>query len=185
MIKLLKVFLKISVICLFFVPCSAAENEIVVSADGKGDVKTVMEAIAKVPENNKKRVIIRIKPGVYDEQIRIPASKPYISLIGENAETTRLQFNISNKVAGSTSAAYAFYVGGHDFYAENLTFENTFGLGSQAVAVVAEADRLIFKKCRFIGWQDTLYAKGGRQFYQDCYIEGHVDFIFGQASAVF
>jgi PelA/Pel-15E family pectate lyase len=185
MIKPLKVFLKIFVICLLFVPCSAADNEIVVSADGKGDVKTVMEAVAKVPENNKKRVIIRVKPGVYDEQIRIPASKPYISLIGENAETTRLQFNISNKVAGSTSAAYAFYVGGHDFYAENLTFENTFGSGSQAVAVVAEADRLVFKKCRFIGWQDTLYAKGGRQFYQDCYIEGHVDFIFGQASAVF
>lgn len=164
---------------------SAEKYNLVVASDGSGDVKTVMEAIAKVPENNKKRFTIFIKVGVYDEQIRIPVNKPFISLIGENAETTKLQYKISNKMAGSTSAAYAFYVGGHSFTAENLTFENTFGLGSQAVAVVAEADRLVFKNCRFLGWQDTLYAKGGRQLYKDCYIEGSVDFIFGQASAVF
>lgn len=171
--------------CLFQTAFAQAKYNLTVSSDGKGDVKTVMEAIAKVPENNKKRFTIFIKPGVYDEQIRIPANKPFISLIGEDVKTTRLQFNLSNKVAGSTSGAYAFYVGGHDFIAENLTFENTFGVGSQAVAVVAEADRIVFKKSRFIGWQDTLYAKGGRQFYKDCYIEGSVDFIFGQASAAF
>jgi PelA/Pel-15E family pectate lyase len=96
-----------------------------------------------------------------------------------------LSFNLSNKDAGSTSASYATYIGGHDFYAENITFENSFGQGSQAVAVLVEADRAVFKKCRFLGWQDTLYAKNGRQFYKDCYIEGHVDYIFGQAAAVF
>ncbi len=163
----------------------AEKYDLIVSADGTGAVKTISEAIARVPENNRKRFTILIKPGTYDEQIRIPANKPYISLIGEDAKTTKLQFKISNKMAGSTSAAFAFYVGGHSFTAENLTFENTFGPGSQAVAVVAEADRIVFKNSRFIGWQDTLYAKGGRQLYQDCYIEGHVDFIFGQASAVF
>lgn len=159
--------------------------DVTVAPDGSGDVKTVNEAVAKVPENNKKRFVIAIKKGVYDEQIRIPANKPYVSLIGESAENTKLTFNISNKIAGSTSAAYAFYVAGHDFYAENITFENSFGQGSQAVAVLTEADRLIFKNCRFLGWQDTLYAKNGRQYFDNCYIEGHVDFIFGQAAAVF
>jgi PelA/Pel-15E family pectate lyase len=159
--------------------------DVTVAADGSGQVKTVLEAIEKVPENNKKRFVIFIKPGVYREQIRIPANKPYISLIGEKAETTKLTFNLSNKDAGSTSASYSFYVGGHDFYAENLSFENSFGQGSQAVAVLTEADRLVFKNCRFLGWQDTLYAKNGRQYFENCYIEGHVDFIFGQAAAVF
>ena len=42
-----------------------------------------------------------------------------------------------------------------------------------------------FKNCRFLGWQDTLYAAAGRQYYKDCYIEGHVDFVFGNATAVF
>ena len=96
-----------------------------------------------------------------------------------------LTFSISNKEAGSTSAAYATYIGGHDFHAENITFENSFGTGSQAVAILVEADRAVFRKCRFLGWQDTLYAKNGRQYYKDSYIEGHVDFIFGQAAAVF
>jgi PelA/Pel-15E family pectate lyase len=158
---------------------------IVVATDGSGDVKTVQEAIDRVPENNKKRFVIFIKQGVYKEQIKVPANKPYISFIGEKAESAKLTFNLTNRDTGSTSASYSAYIGGHDFYAENITFENSFGTGSQAVAVLVEADRIIFKNCRFLGWQDTLYAKGGRQFYQNCYIEGHVDFIFGQATAVF
>lgn len=163
----------------------AQKADLTVAADGSGDFKTVQEAIDKVPENNKKRFTILIKPGVYQEQVKIPATKPYISLIGEKAETTKITFKISNKEAGSTSAAFAFYVAGHDFYAENLTFENSFGLGSQAVAVVSDADRAIFSKCRFLAWQDTLYTRRGRQYFKDSYIEGSVDFIFGQATAVF
>ncbi len=170
----------------------AKKADLTVAADGSGDVRTVSEAIGRVPENNQKRFVIFIKKGVYDEQIRIPASKPFISFIGESAETTKLRFDINNKRAGTTSAAYAFYIGGHDFHAENLTFENSFDYkanqaqgGTQAVAVLSEADRLVFKNCKFLGWQDTLYAKNGRQYFENCYIEGHVDFIFGQASAVF
>lgn len=162
-----------------------AACNITVAADGSGDVKTVNAALDKVPEGNKSRCTIKIKPGTYDEQIRVPASKPYVSFIGEDAAKTILTFKISNKEAGSTSAAYATYIGGHDFHAENVTFENSFGQGSQAVAVLVEADRAVFKNCRFLGWQDTLYAKNGRQYYRDSYIEGHVDYIFGQAAAVF
>lgn len=164
---------------------AAFAANLVVAADGTGDVKSVQAAIDRVPENNSRRFTIEIKPGTYKEQLRVPANKPYISLIGTDATNTLVTFSISNKEAGSTSAAYAVYIGGHSFVAENLTFENSFGVGSQAVAVLVEADRAVFNKCRFIGWQDTLYAKNGRQYYKDCYIEGHVDYIFGQAAAVF
>ncbi len=190
----MKFFLLIKLIVIFgfFANSAKANFDLTVAADGSGTVKTVSEAIAKVPENNKKRFTIFIKKGVYDEQIRIPANKPYISFIGESAENTILKFDLNNKRAGTTSAAYATYIGGHDFHAENLTFENSFDFkanigkgGSQAVAVLSEADRLIFKNCKFLGWQDTLYAKNGRQYFENCYIEGNVDFIFGQASAVF
>ena len=163
----------------------AARADIVVAADGSGDVRSVQAAVDKVPENNRTRIIIRIKPGIYTEQVRVPANKPFISFIGEAADKTKITFSLSNKEAGSTSAAYAVYIGGHDFQAENITFENSFGIGSQAVAILVEADRTVFRNCRFLGWQDTLYAKNGRQYYRNCYIEGHVDYIFGQASAVF
>ncbi len=168
---------------------SAFATDVIVAADGTGNFRSVQEAIDKVPADNKKRFVITIKPGVYDEQVRVPANKPYVSFIGTDAARTVLRFKISSKDAGSTSAAYATYIGGHDFYAENITFENSFGrpseAGGQAVAILVEADRSIFKKCRFLGWQDTLYAKGGRQYYVESYIEGTVDYIFGQAAAVF
>ncbi|HUR98465.1 MAG TPA: pectinesterase family protein, partial [Pyrinomonadaceae bacterium] len=167
------------------VAVGAARADIVVAADGSGNARTVQEAVDKVPANNKHRVVIRIRPGTYVEQVRVPVDKPFISFVGESADRTKITFSLSNKAAGSTSASYSVYIGGHDFRAENISFENSFGKGSQAVAVLVEADRAVFKKCRFLGWQDTLYAKNGRQYYEDCYIEGAVDYIFGQAAAVF
>ena len=86
---------------------NAQKPDITVAADGTGTFKTVQEAINKVPENNSKRFVIAIKPGTYKEQIRVPANRPYISFIGTDAAKTILTFNLSNKEAGSTSAAYA------------------------------------------------------------------------------
>jgi PelA/Pel-15E family pectate lyase len=164
---------------------AGTQTRIVVAQDGSGDVKSVQQAIELVPDNNQRHVTIVIRPGVYKQQVRIPASKPYISFLGEKAESTILTFDLSNPQVGSTSATYSTYIAGHDFSAENITFENSFGTGAQAVALLVEADRAVFKHCRLLGWQDTLYAKGGRQYYESCYIEGHVDFIFGAATAVF
>ena len=177
-----------AVFLLLFCAANASASrkpDITVAIDGSGDVALVQAAIDRVPENNVKRVVIYIKAGTYKEQIKIPAYKPFITLRGDEAAKTILTYNLSNKDAGSTSASYSTYIAGHDFLAENITFENSYGTGSQAVALLVEADRAVFRKCRFIAWQDTLYAKGGRQYYEDCYIEGHVDFIFGAATAVF
>lgn len=175
----------ITLLYLVFAVVSAGAADITVAADGSGDVKTIQAAVDRVPADNKKRFVIAIKPGTYVEQVRVPANKPYVSFIGNDAAKTLVTFSLSNKDVGSTSASYSVYIGGHDFYAENVTFENSFGQGSQAVAVLVEADRSVFNKCRFLGWQDTLYAKNGRQYYVDSYIEGHVDYIFGMATAVF
>jgi pectinesterase len=76
---------------------------------------------------------------------------------------------------------------GNDFYAENITFENSAGPVGQAVALHIEGDRAVFKNCRFIGNQDTMYTGGenSRHYFKNCYIEGTTDFIFGAATAVF
>lgn len=158
---------------------------IVVAADGSGDTKSVQAAVDRVPEYNTHRFIIHVKPGIYREQIKILQTKPFITFQGDDPLKTILTFNLSARTSGDTRLSYTAYVSGSDFRGENITFENSYGVGSQAVAAYINTDRVIFRNCRFLGWQDTLFAHGGRQYYKDCYIEGHVDFIFGNGTAVF
>jgi pectinesterase len=164
---------------------SQDSRKIVVAADGTGDFKTVQQAVDRIPEDNQKRILIQIKPGVYNEQILVSSGKRYLTFRGEDPRNTILTYRLSAQQAGNTRLAFSTFVAANDFRAENLTFENSFGTGSQAVALLVDADRAEFQNCRFLGWQDTLFVNGGRQYFKNCYIEGHVDFIFGSASALF
>lgn len=166
--------------------------DLVVAKDGSGDFFSVQEAINAVPDFRKgKRTTILVRKGVYKEKIVIPESKQHISLIGEEGailsyDDYAQKLNRFGEEKG-TSGSASCYIYGPDFYAENITFENTAGPVGQAVACFVSADRVYFKKCRFLGFQDTLYTyrKGSRQYYEDCYIQGTVDFIFGWSVAVF
>jgi pectinesterase len=172
-------------------PSSAAapaDLRVVVAADGTGDFPTVQRAVDHVLDRFPQpggRVVLEVRPGVYQERVKIPQDRPRLTLLGHDAATTIIRSSMGAKDAGGTFFSPIVEVNGAAFEADNLTFENTFGTGSQAVAVSVHSDRSVFRKCRFIGMQDTLYAAWGRQYYRDCYIEGHVDFIFGNAAAVF
>jgi PelA/Pel-15E family pectate lyase len=174
----------VCLLCLFTIEAQAAKR-IVVAADGSGDFRTVQQALDHLRDNNKEPVVIRIKPGVYNEQIRVSAGKNHVTLRGEDPQRTILTLKLSALQAGNTRLAFSTLVNANDFRAENLTFENSFGTGSQAVALFVDAERASFENCRFLGWQDTLFVNGSRHYFKNCYIEGHVDFIFGTASAVF
>ena len=170
---------------MFVVVDGQASKRIVVAADGSGDFKTVQQAVDHVPDNNSRRIVIQIKPGVYHEQVRVSSGKRFVTFRGEDAKKTVITYRLSALQAGNTRLAFAVYVNADDFRAENVTFENSYGTGSQAVALFVDAERATFEHCRFLAWQDTLFVNGSRHLFEDCYIEGHVDFIFGTASAVF
>lgn len=164
--------------------------DFVVAKDGCGDFFTIQEAINAVPDIRKNHTTICVMPGVYKEKVVVPASKRYIDLLGRDGAVITYddyakRLNRFGEELG-TSGSASFYVYAPDFYAENITFENTAGNVGQAVACFVGSDRAVFNKCRFLGNQDTLYTWfPGRQYFKNCYVEGTVDFIFGKATAVF
>jgi pectinesterase len=167
--------------------------DFVVAKDGSGDFSTVQEAINAVPDFRKKETTIFIKNGVYKEKLVLAECKSSVTFIGESLYGTIItydDYNQKKNIFGEdkgTSGSSGFYIYGPGFSAENITFSNTAGAVGQAVAVFVAGDRARFRNCRFLGFQDTLYTYGreSRQYYNHCYIEGTVDFIFGSSTAVF
>ncbi|GLJ51089.1 hypothetical protein SUGI_1087580 [Cryptomeria japonica] len=173
----------------------ASERKLVVAQDGRGDFSTVQDAIDAVPLANRDRIVIEILPGVYRQPVYVPKTKDFITLRGFCAEDTILtckntatciEHHQAARVIGTgTFGCGTVIVEGHDFIAEGITFENASPQGSgQAVAIRVTADRCAFYSCRFLGWQDTAYLHYGKHYLRDCYIEGSVDFIFGNATAL-
>ena len=166
--------------------------DFVVAADGLGDFRTVQAAIDAVANLSEERTRIFIRAGVYKEKITLPASRSNVTLIGEDAGTTILTYDdyASKRDAQGneigTSGSASFILEGNGVTAENITFENSSGPVGQAVAMRIDGDRVVFRNCRFLGFQDTLYPRAAnvRQYFKDCLIEGTVDFIFGASTAV-
>jgi pectin methylesterase-like acyl-CoA thioesterase len=163
-----------------------------VAADGTGSYRTVQAAIDAVPANNTTRRVITIKAGTYREIVTVPSNKPYITLQGLGSSPG--QVNIVNNHGANNYGTFnsaTVFVNGHDFTATNLQFSNDFdetnaGSGTQAVAVNDNADRTTFDNVRFIADQDTLLVNASaRSYLVNSYIEGTVDFIFGDGIAVF
>lgn len=175
-------------LCMASTPMS---YDIVVAPDGSGNFKTIQDAINAVHDNITKRTVIFIKTGVYKEKISISSSKKNLTLLGEDIDKTVITFDdYSKKLIGkdtlNTWTSYTVTVDADGFVAENLTFENSAGNVGQAVAVRIISDKVMFRNCRFLGHQDTLFAHGiGRIYFLNCYIEGTTDFIFGSAVALF
>ncbi|KAH0720662.1 hypothetical protein KY284_005692 [Solanum tuberosum] len=158
----------------------------VVSKDGTGNFNTIAGAILASPDHNVNPFFIKIKKGTYQEYIRVDKKKTNIFLIGEGMDTTIITGNRSFVDGNKTYDTATVKVLGNGFTAQDLTFRNNAGpIKHQAVALIVEADSVSFYKCRFDGYQDTLYAKKQRQFYRDCEIYGTIDFICGDATAVF
>jgi pectin methylesterase-like acyl-CoA thioesterase len=170
---------------------------ITVGATG-ADFATIQAAVNAAPETG---AVIKIRPGTYREVVHV--DKPKIQLRGDKDDWTKVVLVYGNSAASTcgTGCSATLFVTGDDFFAGDMTIANDYSktsdVPSQAVALSLRADRAVLRHVRLLGAQDTLYAsstgcmngqsqcKTGRQYYADCYIEGHVDFIFGDAKAVF
>jgi pectinesterase len=162
--------------------------EFTVAKDGTGDFKYIQDAIDAMRVYPLLPITLYIKNGVYNEKIQLPAENTDVTFIGESVEKTIIVFNdYAGRGRLTTFTSYTAKISGNRFVAENITFSNSAGPVGQALALYVDADKAVFKNCRFLGNQDTIFAAGenARQYFVNCYIEGTTDFIFGPSTAVF
>lgn len=122
--------------------------------------------------------------------VKAEADKTYkdVILYANNASDTK---TLDDKTTYGTdgSATVTIKATATGFYAYGIYFKNEFDYNGtnlankQALALLCQADQSTFVECGFFGYQDTLEAKSGRQYYKDCYIAGSVDYIFGNNAA--
>ncbi|KAL2339620.1 hypothetical protein Fmac_007560 [Flemingia macrophylla] len=172
---------------LLSLPLSAIQADIVVSKDGNGTVKTIAEAIKKVPDYASRRFIIYVTAGRYEEDnLKVGRKKTNVMFIGDGKGKTVIAGGKNYMENLTTFHTASFAASGSGFIAKDMTFENYAGPEKhQAVALRVGADHAVVYRCNIIGYQDTLYVHSNRQFFRECDVYGTVDFIFGNAAVVF
>ncbi|KAJ1688093.1 hypothetical protein LUZ63_019483 [Rhynchospora breviuscula] len=162
-----------------------------------GDFTSIQAALDSLPLINLVRVVIKVNAGTYTEKVSVTAMRAFVTIQGAGADRTVVQWGDTADMLGprgqpiGTFNSATFAVNSAFFIARNITFKNTTpvpkpgAVGKQAVALRVSGDNAAFVGCKFLGAQDTLYDHIGRHYYKDCYIEGSVDFIFGNALSLY
>ncbi|XP_054813897.1 probable pectinesterase 8 [Prosopis cineraria] len=186
----------ISNLCDDFPPGIPPENTntttyLCVDRRGCCNFTTVQAAVNAVPDNSNKRNIIWINSGLYYEKVMVPITKPNITFQGQGYTSTAIAWNDTAKSANGTFYSGSVQVFASNFIAKNISFMNVAPIpgpgveGAQAVAIRVGGDEAQFWGCGFFGAQDTLHDDKGRHYFRDCYIQGSIDFIFGNARSLY
>ncbi|THF99225.1 hypothetical protein TEA_016533 [Camellia sinensis var. sinensis] len=160
---------------------------ITVDQTGKGNFVTIQKAVDSVPSNNDQWLRIHVHPGIYMEKVTIPKEKQCIFLEGSGYTQT----TISGEDHSQTDSSATFTVLPDNFVAKGIAFMNSYNRPivvdevKPAVATRIYGDKAAFYDCAFLGFQDTLWDVEGRHYFNSCYIEGAIDFIWGDGQSFF
>jgi unsaturated rhamnogalacturonyl hydrolase len=184
----------------------AAGRTIVVDVTGKGDFRTVQEALNSLSDQSASPRHILIRKGVYNEKIFI--EKNNIVLEGEDKEQTVLTFSLARDAWRCDHrddwGVATLNLRGNDITLENLTIQNSFGFdntGELTIACAADSathqkkigreghqmalrsfttTRLKVINCNLKAYGgDTVSPwnpADGLFYFKDCVMEGGVDF---------
>ncbi|KAG0631075.1 hypothetical protein M758_1G225600 [Ceratodon purpureus] len=175
----------------------AISHQIVVDANGLGDFTTVQGAVDAVPAGNPQKIVIRINAGDYVEKVKVPSTLPFLTFQGAGASSTSISWNSiagdtgpDGKALGSYNSA-SVMVFAPNFVARDIAFKNTAEVpppgatGRQGAAFRIAGDKAAFYNCEFYGGQDTLCDDTGRHYFKNCYIQGSIDFVFGNGQSMY
>lgn len=171
----------------------AVGNVLTVSKSGGAQFTSVQAAVDAIPKHNSQRVVVQIAAGVYKEKVFVPKNKPYVTFLGAGRDVTKITWGDtkSDTASGKTQDSATVGVNSEGFIARGITFENSApapppgAVGKQAVAFKIAGDKGALYDCNFLGAQDTLFDDHGRHYFENCFIQGSIDFIFGDGQSLY
>ncbi|KAG5607411.1 hypothetical protein H5410_028903 [Solanum commersonii] len=173
------------------VAAEANKTIIKVRTDGSGDFKTLTEAVKSIPEGNKRRVIIWI-----GGEITLKKSKlREINLLLHYMETLKMSqilyfMELQNNILllkvplSLLNLNISVLLISTSWYNTAPRPDGKMEL-AQAAALRIGGDKASLYNCKMFGFQDTFCDDSGKHFFKDCYIEGTVDFIFGNGKSIY
>ncbi|XXG69042.1 hypothetical protein AAC387_Pa06g2002 [Persea americana] len=172
-------------------PDTNTTSNLCVDRNGCCNFTTVQSAIDAAGVFSQKKTIIWMTPGIYYEKVMVPRTKPNITLQGQGMKFTAIAWNDTANSSHGTFYSASIQVFSANFIAKNVSFMNVAPIanpgdvGGQAVAMRIAGDQAAFWGCGFFGGQDTLHDDRGRHYFRDCFIQGSIDFIFGNARSLY
>lgn len=165
-----------------------------IGKNSNADFQSIQKAVNSLERSSYDSATLLISSGIYTEKIIIPPQVHDLTLLGENKDNTTITFDDhSGKIDPKTHkkittfSSYTVLIQGNDIHFKNLTIKNASCNEGQAVALHVEGNRFIAINSNIVGCQDTLLTDGDNsyQYFENCFISGTTDFIFGPATAVF
>ncbi|KAJ1289056.1 hypothetical protein BS78_02G135800 [Paspalum vaginatum] len=166
---------------------------LVLTVDRKGcaNFTSLQKAVDAVPAYASARTLIAVDAGVYAEKVVVWSNRTGVTLQGRGNLDTTIVWNDTASSSGGTFCSATLAVLANGFVAYNVSVQNTArpaspgDAGGQAVALRVAGDQAAFHWCGFYGAQDTLLDERGRHLFRGCYVEGSIDFIFGNARSLY
>ncbi|CAK7343270.1 unnamed protein product [Dovyalis caffra] len=162
-----------------------------VDLKGCGNFSSIQKAVDVVPEFSSSTTLIIMDSGIYREKVMVHANKTNLIVLGQGYLNTVIAWNDTANSTGGTVYSASVAIFASNFTAYNISFKNTAPwpspgeVGGQAVALRIAGDKAAFYRCGFYGAQDTLHDDSGRHYFRGCFIQGSIDFIFGNARSLF
>ena len=175
------------------------EGEIGAVVEGYNVFTTIQQALDYIEGNagiaSSDRKLIELAPGTYTEKLEITI--PYLTIKGSDAETTIIEWDSIYGVADAggfvhttdSTATVAIREEAIGCTIEGVTISNWYNSQERlderntaierALALLVQSDQFIMKDGKLLGIQDTLELFTGRQYFENVFISGYTDFIFG------
>ncbi len=150
--------------------------------DSTDEFGSIQAALDSIPVNNRERIVIEIRDGIYYEKIRIDADR--ITLRGESRAGVHIRYHLPRSEYDrryDTMGPAVVNIFGDDIILENLTIENVQLSREHAFAIYGQPNRTIIQNCDVLGnGGDTVSlwnTSFGMYYHRDCRFRGGVDFV--------